>query len=71
MGGGQAEIEVLSKVAMLQICSLFLQNMGRGDLIDPPPPLCIEMGFYADISWESRMMQPKVGKGCLKLSFFL
>ena len=19
-----------------------------------PPPLCVEMGFYADISWESR-----------------
>ena len=21
---------------------------------DPPPLLCVEMGFYVDISWESR-----------------
>ena len=27
---------------------------GRGGKRAPPPPLWVEMGFYADISWESR-----------------
>ena len=34
-----------------------LSNMGGGDGSGPPAPyplLCVEMGVYADISWESR-----------------
>ena len=23
-------------------------------LVPPPAPMCVEMGFYTDISWESR-----------------
>ena len=59
-----------------------------GETNDPMPTLCVEMWFYADISWESitflkylidpesngclkKLKLLKVGKGCLKLSFFL
>ena len=53
-GGGAMSPHIL--VNQLTLSKLGRQIMPTTLLTaaSPHPPLCVEMGFYADISWESR-----------------